>query len=60
MGLLKGLFGLVDDIITIPTDMVGLTNHWEKKEILERAKRAYLRGEITIEEYKKIKTYIEY
>jgi len=59
MGLLKGLFDLAEDIVLIPTDIVGLTNHYEKKEALQKAKIAFMKDEITAEEYKKIKSYLE-
>jgi hypothetical protein len=55
MGLLSGLFELADDIISIPTDLVGLTNHHEKKNTLEKAKIAFLNNEISASEYNKIK-----
>lgn len=54
MGLLGGILGLVDDIVSIPTDMVGLTNHYEKKDAIKMAKLAYLNDEITEQEYKKL------
>ena len=59
MGLLSGLFNLADDIISIPTDIVGLTNHYEKKEALQKAKIAFMNDDITETEYKKIKAYLE-
>jgi hypothetical protein len=59
MGLLSGLFDLADDIISIPTDIVGLTNHYEKKEALQKAKIAFMNDDITETEYKKIKAYLE-
>jgi hypothetical protein len=59
MGLFKGLFNLVEDVVLIPTDIVGLTNHHEKKEALRKAKIAFLNDEITETEYKKIKTLLE-
>lgn len=55
MGLLKGLFNLAEDIISIPTDLVGITNHYEKKELLEKAKRDFINDRITSAEYSKIK-----
>jgi hypothetical protein len=55
MGLLSGLFELADDIISIPTDLVGLTNHHEKKHTLEKAKKAFLNNQISANEYNKIK-----
>lgn len=54
MGLLKGLFDLADDLVSIPTDLVGLTNHHEKKEVLRKAKTAFMEGEISSAEYEKI------
>ena len=59
MGLLTGLFNLADDIISIPTDIVGLTNNYEKKEALQKAKVAFMNDDITETEYKKIKAYLE-
>lgn len=59
MGILKSLFNLADDIISIPTDLVGITNHHKKKEVLERAKEAFLRNEITSAEYERIKKILE-
>lgn len=55
MGLLKGLFNLAEDIISIPTDLVGITNHYEKKELLEKAKNDFINDRITAAEYSKIK-----
>lgn len=59
MGLLKGLFDFADDIVSIPIDLVGLTNHYEKKEVLEKAKRAFMEDKITSAEYEKIKKLLE-
>lgn len=59
MGLLKGLFDLADDIVSIPTDIVGLTNHHEKKEVLQKVKIAFMNDEITESEYRKIKSLLE-
>jgi hypothetical protein len=59
MGLLKGLFDLADDIISIPTDLVGITNHHEKKEVLQKAKKAFMNDEITSSEYEKIKRLLD-
>jgi len=59
MGLLKGLFDLADDIISIPTDLVGITNHHEKKEVLKKAKKAFMNDEITSSEYEKIKRLLD-
>ena len=57
MGLLKGLFDLAEDIVSIPTDIVGITSHHEKKEILQKAKVAFMNDEISGSEYEKIKAY---
>jgi hypothetical protein len=57
MGLLSGLFNLADDIISIPTDIVGLTSHYEKKEMLQKAKIAFMNDKISGVEYEKIKAY---
>tara|TARA_R110002020_G_scaffold40164_3_gene118916 strand:+ start:2369 stop:2548 length:180 start_codon:yes stop_codon:yes gene_type:complete len=59
MGLIKGIFDLVEDVVSIPTDIVGITNHHEKKEILQKAKIAFMNDEISETEYKKIKAYCE-
>ena len=59
MGLLKGLFELADDIISIPTDLAGITNHHEKKEILRKAKEAFMNDQMTANEYEKIKKLLE-
>jgi hypothetical protein len=59
MGLLKGLFDLADDIVSIPTDIIGLTNHYEKKQALENAKREFINDRITASEYEKIKKLLE-
>jgi hypothetical protein len=59
MGFLKGLFNLAEDIVSIPTDIVGLTNHHEKKEALQKAKIAFMNDEITDTEYRKIKALLE-
>ena len=55
MGLFKDLFGLAEDVLAIPTDLVGLTNHHNKKEALEKAKLMFVGDEITLEEYRRIK-----
>lgn len=55
MGLFKDLFDLTEAVLAIPTDLVGLTNHHDKKAALAKAKIAFLRDEITAEEYKKVK-----
>jgi len=59
MGILKGVFNLVEDVVLIPTDIIGLTSHYEKKEALKKAKLAFLNDEITESEYKKIKEYLK-
>ena len=59
MGLLSGLFNLADDIISIPTDIIGITNHHDKKEALQKAKIAFMNDEITETEFKKIKLLLE-
>jgi len=55
MGLFKDLFDLTEDVLAVPTDLVGLTNHHEKKAALDKAKEAFMKDEITAEEYKKVK-----
>ena len=55
MGLFKDLFELTEDVLAVPTDLVGLTNHHEKKAALDKAKAKFMNDEITAEEYKKIK-----
>lgn len=59
MGFLKNIFDLADDIISIPTDLIGLTNHYEKKEILRKAKESFLNDKITSAEYEKVKKLLE-
>lgn len=59
MGFLKDIIGLADDIVSIPTDFIGLTNHHDKKEALRKAKIAFMNDEISAEEYRKIKTLLE-
>lgn len=59
MGLLTGLFNLAEDIVSIPTDVLGLTSHYEKKEALQKAKIAFMNDDITEAEYKKIKACLE-
>lgn len=59
MGFLKDILGLADDLISIPTDLIGLTNHHDKKEALRKAKIAFMNDEISAEEYRKIKTLLE-
>lgn len=55
MGILGDLLGLADDIISIPTDFIGLTNHHNKKEALERAKIAFIQGDISAAQFEAIK-----
>tara|TARA_R110000772_G_scaffold259692_1_gene377366 strand:+ start:705 stop:887 length:183 start_codon:yes stop_codon:yes gene_type:complete len=58
MGILSGLFNLAEDIISIPTDLVGITNHHDKKEMLAEAKRRFIADEITSAQYEKLKIII--
>ena len=55
MGLLKGLFDLADEIISIPTDILGITGNSSNEDILRKAKVAFLNGDITAREYETIK-----
>jgi hypothetical protein len=55
MGLFKDLFNLTEDVLALPIDLVGITNHHEKKAALDKAKRMFMRDEITVEEYNKVK-----
>jgi len=59
MGLLKGILGLVDDIVSIPTDIIGITNHYNKKEARRYVQRKFLSGEISSSEYEKLLLIIE-
>lgn len=59
MGILKEIFDLADDIVSLPTDLLGLTNHHEKKEALQKAKQAFMTDQITASEYEKIKKLLE-
>ena len=59
MGLLGNIFGLVDDIVSIPTDIVGLTNHHAKKKAMKIATTGLIEGKITMKEYKELVEYIE-
>ena len=54
MGILGGILGLVDDIVSIPTDLIGLTNHHDKKDAIKKIKIAFVNGDITESEYKKL------
>lgn len=54
MGILRGLFDLADDIVSIPTDMLGITDHYEKKKVEQFAKQAFIAGEITAKQYQEI------
>lgn len=53
MGLLGSLLKLADDIVSIPTDLIGLTNHYGKKKAREILKEAFLNDKITSAEYEK-------
>jgi len=59
MGIIKGLFSLVDDIISIPTDLIGLTNHHKRKEIKRILDRAFIEDKISSEDYEKAKTLLD-
>lgn len=51
MGILGDLFSLADDIVSIPTDFIGLTNHHSKKEAQQIAEKAFKSGRINAEQY---------
>jgi len=54
MGIINGILGIVDDIITIPTDILGITNHHGKEKGKRIARLAYIEGKITEDEYKRL------
>jgi uncharacterized membrane protein len=58
MSLFKSVFDLVEDVITLPTDILGLTNHHDKKKALEIAKVKFINGEITAVQYEQVKKLI--
>ena len=70
MGLLKGLFELADEIVSIPTDILGITGgstlesvarqihnltYSEQKELLRASKLRFMNDEISASEYSFIK-----
>ena len=59
MGLLKNIFDLADDIVSIPTDLLGLTNHYKKKEAIEYINEQFAEGKITRSEHARLLRYIE-
>lgn len=59
MGLLTSLFNLADDLVSIPTNLLGITNHHEKKKVLSKYKRLFINGKISSEEYEKVRRILE-
>ena len=59
MGLLKGIFDLADDIISIPTDIIGITNNHGKAKARKIARTAFAYGKINREEYEELLAWIE-
>lgn len=59
MGLLKGLLKLADDVVSLPTDILGITNHHGKEKAKRIAKLGYIEGKISEEEYKRLLAYID-
>jgi uncharacterized membrane protein len=58
MGFFKDIFNLTEDLLSIPTDIVGLTNHHDKKKALQIAREKFLDGEITATQYEQVKKLI--
>ena len=58
MGFFKDIFNLTEDLLSIPTDIVGLTNHHDKKRALQIAREKFLDGEITATQYEQVKKLI--
>lgn len=59
MGILGDIFNFADDVLSIPTDLLGLTNHHKKKEAIEWVEDVYNKGQISPDEYLKLMKYIE-
>lgn len=59
MGILGGLLKLADDIVSIPTDIIGITNHHGKEKARRIAKIGFIEGKINEEEYKRLLAYID-
>jgi hypothetical protein len=58
MGILTDILNLADDIISIPTDILGITNHYNKKQAIQTANEALITGKIDPQEYAKLINYI--
>jgi len=58
MGFFKDIFNLTEDLLSIPTDIVGLTNHHDKKKALQIAREKFLDGEMTATQYEQVKKLI--
>lgn len=59
MGLLKGIFNLADNIVSIPTDMLGITNNHGKNKARKIARTALAYGKINRDEYEELLAWIE-
>lgn len=59
MGILGGLLKLVDDIVSVPTDILGITNHHGKEKARRIAKAGYIEGKIDEAEYKRLLAWID-
>ena len=49
--LFKDVLGLVEDVITLPTDLLGLTNFSSKKQAREYVETQYAIGNINHQQY---------
>lgn len=57
--LLKDTLGLVEDIVTLPTDALGLTNFSTKKQARAAVDMALARGDINNAEHKALMSMID-
>ena len=59
LNLIKDTLGLVEDIITTPTDMLGLTNFSDKKSARNAVELMFASGEINRKEYEAMMAVID-
>lgn len=57
--LIKDLGGLVEDVITFPTDFIGLTNFSSKKEARQAVDLLLASGEINNKQHQALMTAID-